>query len=258
MKKNRIGETVTNNFGSTMVIVEYRNALDIDIYFPEYNWTAKGMQYSAFKKGKIKCPYDKSIYGVGYLGEGSYKTIENSKQTRVYSTWHNMLTRCYSEKEHERHPTYIGCETSEEFLNFQNFGFWDSENYYEIEGEQMHLDKDILCKGNKIYSPDVCIYVPQTINVLFTKRQNDRGDNPIGVSYHKRDEVYEVYCCLINPKTGKSKSKYLGYYETQEKGFEVYKYYKEKNIKVVADYFKEQIPQRLYDALYEYEVEIDD
>lgn len=63
---------------------------------------------------------------------------------------------------------------------------------------------------------------------------------------------------MINPKTGKFKGEYLGTYDTQEKAFEIYKYYKEKNIKVVADYFKSQIPTILYDALYEYEVEITD
>ena len=67
-----------------------------------------------------------------------------------------------------------------------------------------------------------------------------------------------MQCCLINPKTGESKIKHLGYYETQEKGFGVYKYYKEKNIKEVADYYFGEIPQKLYDALYNYEVEIND
>ena len=62
----------------------------------------------------------------------------------------------------------------------------------------------------------------------------------------------------INPKTGKSKQKTLGYYDTQKKGFKVYKYYKEKNIKDVADYYFGRIPDKLYDGLYNYEVEIDD
>ena len=122
----------------------------------------------------------------------------------------------------------------------------------------MNLDKDILVKHNKIYSPETCIYVPQTINKLFIKCDKSRGENIIGVSYHKRDRIYQVNCNLINPKTGKSKGKYLGYYDTQEKAFEVYKYYKEKNIKEVADYYKKQIPKVLYDALYNYEVEIID
>ena len=63
---------------------------------------------------------------------------------------------------------------------------------------------------------------------------------------------------MINPKTGKFKGEYLGYYDTQEKAFEVYKYYKEKNIKEVADYFKGQISDKLYQSLYNYIVEIDD
>ena len=45
----------------------------------------------------------------------------------------------------------------------------------------MAIDKDILYKGNKIYCPEKCIFVPFSINSLFTKRQNRRGDYPIGV-----------------------------------------------------------------------------
>ena len=67
-----------------------------------------------------------------------------------------------------------------------------------------------------------------------------------------------MHCNLLNPETGKSKLKNLGYYETQEKGFEVYKYYKERNIKEVADYYKDEIPERLYNGMYNYEVEITD
>lgn len=240
-----------------MIIVEYRNNKDIDVYFPEYNWIVENREYKEFKNGKIKSPYDKSVYGVGYIGEGKYKIRENGKNTRVYDTWHNMLRRCYDEKEHKKHPTYINCKASENFLNFQEFGEWDSENYYEIEGEKMELDKDILVKHNKIYSPDTCIYVPHTINMLFVKRDSKRGKSVIG-TFHLVNGKYKSYCSLLNPETGKSKQEYLGHYETQEKAFEVYKYYKEKNIKQVADYFKVQIPQKLYDALYNYEVEITD
>lgn len=64
---NKVGETQLNNFGSEMVITKYRESKDIDIYFPEYNWTAKNVQYDNFKKGKIKCPYERRMYGYGYL-----------------------------------------------------------------------------------------------------------------------------------------------------------------------------------------------
>ena len=63
MSKNtikRIGEISHDTFGSEMEIVEYRGAKDIDVYFLQYNWTAKGVRYSTFKNGKIKCPYERS------------------------------------------------------------------------------------------------------------------------------------------------------------------------------------------------------
>ncbi|MFR2570145.1 MAG: AP2 domain-containing protein [Clostridia bacterium] len=255
-KIDRTGEINCNTFGSEMIITEYRSAKDIDVYFSEYNWTFKNVRYSIFKNGNMKCPYERRHYKIGYLGEGEYKMSENRKHTKVYNTWHHMLERCYDKKFQEKHPTNKDCKISEEWHNFQNFGNWYNENYYEVEGEIMCLDKDILVKHNKIYSPDTCIFVPQIINTLFVKRDNDRGESCIGTSL--KDGKYQVSCNLINPKTGKSKSEYLGIYDTELEAFEVYKYYKEKNIKQVADYYKEQIPYKLYNALYKYKVEIND
>ena len=257
-KIDRTGEKGINTFGGKMVIIGYRNVHDIDIYFPEYDWTAKNKEYKSFKKGNIKCPYDKSVYGIGYIGEGKYKMRENGKKTRCYQTWYGMIERCYDEKLHEKQPTYKGCTVCNEWHNFQNFAKWYEENYYQIDGERMHLDKDILVKGNKIYSPDTCIYVPQTINSLFIKRDSKRGESAIGTSYHKRDKKYQAYCNLFNSEVGKSKYEYLGRYNTQEEAFGVYKYYKEKNIKELADYYFGRIPEKLYQALYNYEVEISD
>ena len=256
-KIDRIGEKRFNNFGSEMIIVRYKKAKNIDVYFPQYDWIAKNKTYQNFKNGQISCPYEKRYFMIGYLGEGVYKSRENGKDTRVYDTWINMMQRCYDSKYNEKYPTYKDCSISDEFHNFQNFGEWDNDNYYQIKGERMELDKDILVKHNKIYSPETCIYVPKTINLLFTKRQNDRGDNLIGTYLHKNDK-YIAQCSLINPKTGKSKQEYLGYYDTEFEAFQVYKYHKEKNIKMVADYFKKQIPNELYDGLYRYEVEITD
>ena len=125
---NRVGEKNVNTFGSEMVIIEYRKAKDIDVYFPKYNWTFYNTTYGNFKKGTIKCPYESRVYGIGYLGEGKHKAWENGKDTRIYNTWCNMLKRCYDEKHRYKNPTYIECEASEEIHNFQNFGEWDNEN----------------------------------------------------------------------------------------------------------------------------------
>ena len=251
---NRIGEKTTNNFGNKMIIVNYIQWDDIDVYFPKYNWTAKNVAYDAFKKGNIRCPYEPRTYGKGYLGEGKYKTSENGKNTKCYKTWINMLERCYSSKCHDKYPTYKGCNVDEEWLCFQNFAEWYYENYYELENEVVHLDKDILHKGNKIYSHENCIFVPKSINNLFTKRQNYRGNLPIGVCL--KDKGYIAQC-----SNGRKQIK-LGTYPTPEEAFQVYKTYKEQIIKDTIDLYEGIIPEpqysRLKKIIYNYEVKIDD
>ena len=138
---NKIGEVRFNNFGSKMEIIEYRGCNDIDVYFEEYDWTAKGVKYNNFKKGAIKCPYEATVYGVGYLGEGKYQVCINSKITRCYKTWQHMLERCYDEKYQLRKPTYKGCTVCEEWHNFQNFAEWYYNNYYEeVESISTKID----------------------------------------------------------------------------------------------------------------------
>lgn len=257
-KINRIGEENINTFGGKMIITRYKTNSEIDVYFPEYDWIAKNVQYVHFKKGNIKCPYERRVYGIGYLGEGKYKAYENGKTTKCYDAWKRMLQRCYDPKFHEKEPTYIDCKVDEEWLCFQNFAEWFYNNYYEIEGERIALDKDILHRNNKIYSPNNCIFVPERINTLFIKCDSVRGDCPVGVYYHKRYKKFVAHCSIYDFEENKSKRKYLGLYDTPKQAFEVYKQYKEKNIKDVADYYKEQIPNELYQALYKYEVNISD
>ena len=253
---SRLGEEGINNLGSKMVIKEYRNARDIDVYFPEYDWTFKHATYQHFKKGNVKCSYEPRYYSKGYLGEGKYSVSENDKLKREFKIWVSMLERCYDPKLQEKYPTYNGCIVEDNWLNFQHMCEWLDENYYEIPGEKMCLDKDILYKGNKIYSRETCIFVPQRINKLFTKRDNGRGENPIGVTLRKSGG-YQAQC-----NDGYGKRIYLGTYPTKEEAFQVYKEYKEKVIKEVIDSYKGKIPEphysRLREAMYKYEVEIDD
>lgn len=252
-KIDRVGEMSYNKFGSRMIVVGYRGTSDIDVYFPDYNWTYKHNTYSNFKKKSIKCPYERNIFGKGYLGEGKYKTKINGKITRCYITWNDMLKRCYNSKHQEKQPTYKGCKVCDDWLNFQHFANWYENNYYEVSGQRMHLDKDILIKGNKIYSPYTCIFVPQEINELLVKRQNCRGEYPIGVSYNKSSNKFKSSCNNVHKK-----NICLGNFDNHIDAFNEYKRFKELTIKKVADKYKDEIPHELYKILYLYEVEITD
>ena len=167
-----------------------------------------------------------------------------------------MLTRCYDPKFQKKYSTYKECKVEEYLLNFQHMGKWINENYYEVPGEEMCLDKDILYKGNKVYSRNTCIFVPKRINVLFVKHDKARGDCPIGVKLTPSGN-YIARC-----KNRYGERTYLGSYSTKEEAFQAYKEYKEKVIKEVIDSYEGKIPEpfysRLKKAMYNYKVEIDD
>lgn len=251
---DKTGEMGCNTHGNKMKVIKYTNAMNIVVEFDSGYITE--CTYQNFQLGKVKDYYNKQMLGIGYLGEGLHKTNINRESTKKYRMWCGMLQRCYSDKYHIVHPTYKDCTVVDFWHNFQRFGDWYDENYYEIEScENMQLDKDIIIKHNKIYSPDTCVIVPRNINLLFTRTDSKRGDCPLGVSWNKRNKAYETRC-----NDGNGNIQLLGYGVslTKEKAFLLYKEYKENLIKQIADLYKDKIPQKLYDALYRYQVEITD
>jgi len=250
-RAERMGEINYNTRGRRMIIIEYVNSTNITIKF-DNDYTVK-CTYANFKIGEILNLYDTTLYNVGYLGMGVYKQSINNKFTLQFNTWRAMIGRCYDSNSHIN-PTYIDCTVCKDWHNFQVFAKWFDKNYYEIKKGDMRLDKDILHKGNKIYAPNNCVFTPHNINTLFTKRQNYRGDYPIGVTIDKRNGKFVSKCNM--GKTGKVK--YLGQYNTPLEAFDSYKQFKEIMIKKIADEYKDRIPKKLYDAMYKYIVEITD
>ena len=227
-----------------MRIISFRNREDIDVEFLDENRHVKrNTIYANFIKGQIKNPYDKTMFGIGMLGVGAFKTRENDKlMTREYKTWNNMLIRCYDKKEKEKHESYYDiCTVCDEWFNFQNFARWYIDNFYEVGTERMHLDKDILIPGNKLYSPENCLIVPQRINMLFVNRPNNRG-LPNGII--KTANGYEA----------KYNGKSVGKYCTVHEAFEKYAIQKKDAICRVAEEYRKFIPEKLYMALLAHDV----
>lgn len=251
-KIERLGETFVNSQGMEFTIVEYISSQYVVVEFKD--GYRRKTAYKECLNGSIKNPYIPIVYGVGYIGEGKYKAKRSGTGRKPYETWQGMIERCYNAKLHEKQPTYKGCIVCKEWHNYQNFAKWYEENYYEIEGERMCLDKDILIKGNKIYSPETCVFAPNEINVLSTKSDRARGNCPVGVYYKKQNKKFCSQCKIGGGKP----QKYLGLYDTVEEAFQAYKIFKEQYIKEVADRYKELIPNKLYEALYKYEVDIND
>ena len=184
---------------------------------------------------------EKKVEGVGI------NDMPFTKNGDAYLIWHNLLKRCYNANFQERQPMYVGCSVCEEWLTFSNFKKWfdNPENGYR---KGFQLDKDIIVKGNKIYSPETCCFIPQAINCIFGFNSHKQSKLPVGVYLHrgKIEAILNKY----------GKNKFLGTFHSVEEAFESYKFAKEAYIKEVATthYQRGEITQRVYDALMRYEV----
>ena len=247
--KSRIGEKHLNNNGDEFKIIEYISTRNCTVQFKD-GFVSSNRQYRDIKRGEVKNPYYPTVCGIGYVGEGKHSIFVDGKVCLHYYTWKGMLERCYDKNLHNKRPSYIGCTLDSKWMCHQNFALWFIENFNPETMDGWHLDKDILVKGNKIYSPETCCFVPQEINLLFAKRQNNRGEYPIGVSKSGNKFMSKI---SIN-----GERKYLGTFDTPEEAFQAYKTAKEKYIKEVADKWKPLIEEKIHQALYNYQVEITD
>lgn len=186
----------------------------------------------------------------------AYPSRTNGRIVKEYRTWKDMLRRCTKKFELEW-PSYSGCTVSENFRDYSYFYEWCQEQVgfgnTEDSGKLWCLDKDLLVKGNKLYSEDTCVFIPLRVNGLIVKRDKARGDHPIGVTFDKERGKFFVQC-----GTGKGTKSNLGRYDTVEEAFQVYKAFKEAYIKQVANNYKHLIDERAYQALINYEVNEND
>jgi hypothetical protein len=149
-----------------------------------------------------------------------------------------MLERCYSEKHRDKHSAYAECTVCDEWHCYQTFAKWYEENYYIIDGERIHLDKDILVKGNKVYSPETCMFVPQRINMMFMdKSRVVDSDLPTGI---RRS---------ANGFTTMYNTKWLGICKTLDDAISIYNIEKRIHIKQIIEEYGNKLPSKVRSAL---------
>ena len=228
---------------------------------PSNHLAGKGCKYCGFDRGGKKnsgrmkganqtAPRKKNrlVYGIG-LNDADTIVNNDGKQLTSYHVWADILYRCHTARGHLDCPAYTDCYICEEWKRYSNFKKWFDKNY--VEGYQ--LDKDILVKGNRVYSPDTCCFVPNDINMLLTKSRKRRA-YPTGVHKHSQCNRYAAQMSIGN------QNQYLGLYKTIEEAFRAYKEAKESYIRALASkhYTQGQLAYNVYEALMNREIEIDD
>ena len=272
LKEERLGATNYNNQGCLMKIVEYNSIRNVIVEFQDKYKCQKKTQWDYFQKGSIDNPYHPSVCGVGMHGI-KYPICVNGKKTKEYIAWKDMLYRSCSDKNKlpKSQIAYINVTCCKEWLLFENFYEWlHSQENFEVwkSNKGFALDKDILVKGNKVYSPETCCLVPERVNALFVRaygKDKKTTGLPIGVKkdnskYNCAKPYYATYWSKDVVSQNGSHHIFLGSAKTPEEAFQIYKQYKEAYIKQVTqeEYDKGTISKKCYEAMMRWEVEIND
>lgn len=247
LKGIKVGEQYDTNNNGKIEILHIESSKKVLIRFIDTG-TEKFSDARLIRKGTVR-DVAKSYSGSGAVLDCAGK-IEGTV-TREYAAWSGMVGRCYSKSSHKRRPSYADCCVSEFFKVYSQFAVWcKTQVGFGVVG--FDLDKDLLVKGNKIYSEDTCVFLPQEINKALQKTGKSRGKLPIGVTYDKARGKYKAAI----RKFGKHIN--IGRFETVSDAFLAYKHEKEKYLKELAEKWKGEIDVRAYNALMSYEVELDD
>ena len=254
ISKDCVGKICKSKSSGDFKILKYNGSKDVEIQFLKTGFETV-VQLGHIKNGNVKDPYLPSVYSIGVLGTKYPPTI-SGRNTKEYDLWTSMLERCYNDSFKKKNPTYEGCEVSDNFKSYEYFYEWCHNQIgfgNDGNGNPFHLDKDLLIKGNKVYSEDSCVFIPVDVNLVLTKRTSSRGQHLIGVCWHKRDKAFSA---RVNKNKGKRE--HLGYFKTEIEAFNAYKKAKESFVKEQAEKWKGKIDERAYEALMAYTVEITD
>lgn len=179
-----------------------------------YNIAVNDADYKVSKRKRLSNGVCKKVWGCPF-----------------YSKWMNMLTRCYSEAFHRNRPSYRDCTVCKDWLVFSNFKDWMSRQNWDGKV----LDKDLVGNGNKIYSPDTCVFVSPELNSFLLINHKIRGDLPAGVSLSKDG-------CYRSRITINAKERSLGEYSCP---YEAHKHWQLAKISVAEDYLSKETDARV-------------
>lgn len=186
------------------------------------------------------------IFGIG-VNDATYKTTTTEtfegkrKRTWIcpyYNVWRGMIRRCYYEQGRAKTESYLNTVVCEDWLLFSQFKDWMEQQSWE--GKQ--LDKDLLVRGNKVYSPETCVFISKGLNLFLTERQKSRGDYLIGCHFENKIGKFKAVCS--NPYKGKQET--LGFFTSETEAHEAWLERKLQLAKLLA---AEQDNQRVAKAL---------
>lgn len=238
-----VGQAFIHPISGEYIVLKIENANRVLIEF-------KNSGYQCWKQAAdvirlhVEDPYSITVYDTGFKGVGPYSSKNSPLE---YIKWQSMMERGHSKGFKNKKSTYLDCCVDPQWHNFQEFAEWcqwQAGFAQTTDGRNWALDKDILYKNNKIYSPETCCFVPSEINIEFRTKRGRKL--PTGISVF--NDKFIAFCA----------SEYLGLADTIEEAHILYKSAKEFRLRTLASKYKENIEPRVYHTLMNYKVQITD
>lgn len=158
-----IGEKYLNKKNLAFEIIGYSEKANYrKIRFDDSGFETEA-QTSHIKTGSIRDYFEKSVYGVGFLGK------KDKCDLNLLGRWKKMISRCYNEKD-EKYKTYgaDGVTVCDEWLNFKNYekDIMKKENYSKMKQcpSDWSIDKDIMSNGVPVYCDESTIIITKSQN----------------------------------------------------------------------------------------------
>jgi hypothetical protein len=247
----KIGDIVQSPKGLIKITKFNKNGICLfDKLYPDVSSTGADCSktvrtYPIVDRPKAAPPKRTPLYGKGVIGEGRFRSVENSVPTAAYRAWRGMLQRVYSPQDAATAETYGNVEVCPEWLNFQNYAAW---YYQQMNGRppvsfKWVVDKDLLVPMNRLYGPTTCALIPQPVNSVMTfRRASKRGQHitlPLGVSHGRPDHAeFAAYGSRFD--TG---LQFLGFYPTVRQAQAAYWEFKFRAIHDTAIWFWNYLPE---------------
>jgi len=221
-----------------MTIVKYIDPKHIEVKFDSGYITETS--YAHFVEGSVKDLLEPTVCGVGYVGGKKYS---RSKDSRAYSSWMHMIWRCYGDNGQDL--SYKDCVVCEEWKNFQVYAQWFYDNYYEVPGCLMSVDKDLISQNSRTYSPSTCCILPDCINsMIITQPRKQKQSQYYGVLYYSNKR--SPYGVNYYTKEGYKRKKM---FRTEHDAYDFFVVEIENRIKAKAQEIKQYLPTKIFEAI---------
>jgi hypothetical protein len=166
------------------------------------------------------------LFGRGFMVQGPYV---GSNENKAYTLWMGIFNRCYG----GHNKPYLGCEVDPQWYNFQEFAEW-CQWQKGFKEDKWAIDKDIILKGNKVYGPEFCAFVPREINNAVVNTRKAKG-----YTKTRSGDKFMSGCAKV----------YLGTFDTKEEASTAYFIEKRKQMNQLSLKWKGLVEERLLSSL---------